>query len=258
MRKYGDDAKYSSLDVMYPICGSWHSIYTECSQCGGISYRSSYASSSYKNDYTRDYNQDYNEDYDEDYNEPHNSTSYKAVICSECGKTYNRAFYDLCPFCARSKSKHKTFKPKYSTKKSNNDSNQWVKCKFCGRLYYRSNKGPCPHCNKSKPQKCPSEKYEKSKSKSDSLTTCPTCGRKIIKGSLCPLCYITCSKCGKRYNKNRYDACPHCNIECSKCGNIYSTIDNVSCPHCKDKKNLTFIFALLILIVFIIIMASLF
>ena len=80
-------------------------------------------------------------------------------------------------------------------------------CRVCGSVYNKYKYTRCPHCY---PESSKGNRQYNIKSNDSSLTTCPTCGRKIIAGSLCPLCHITCQKCGKRYNKHSNSNCPYC------------------------------------------------
>lgn len=141
-----------------------------------------------------------------------------------------------------------------------NYSSTDILCPSCGRWHFNGYGGHCPFCGYSRVKRSHRHdivpvSYNK-KSNDSSLTTCPTCGRKIVAGSLCPLCHITCSNCGKKY-KMSYYCCPYCKTSkpkpviikkrptpskrtnyknslkrCDNCGELYNHNVYISCPHC--------------------------
>ena len=168
------------------------------------------------------------------------------------------------------KLRHENSYPKISISKTINstnshknysNNNKWKKCPYCGNNI-PSAITKCYYCNNIKsqqdykPKTSNKDTYKPDYSSFATYTSnrkiCGICGMRY--DDYCHNCFNKCSKCGHLFTLS---FCPHCYNECSKCHKIYSKELN-SCPYCKNKKNLTFIFALLILIVFIIIMASLF
>ena len=108
-----------------------------------------------------------------------------------------------------------TYEPKYVRKYYERDHPDRLICEVCGSVYNKHKYARCPHCyhesSKSERQyRFSSGRQYTESSHGISLTTCPTCGRKIIAGILCPLCHITCPRCGKRYNKHLNSNCPYC------------------------------------------------
>ena len=249
MRKYGDDTDLRSdritttennnrfFTIKCPKCGKkYQSVgYSPCPYCKKSKSEQKTSKPKYDNSNLNNQN----------YNESPNSGYYKAVKCTKCGKTYNRAFYDLCPFCARSKSKHKTFKPKYKNP-------NLISCSKCGKQYNKFIYGECPHCRKSK-SKHSTGKSNKNSSKYHNRKSKSTGSFKRYNGKVNPKSHTEglnnpfhkCPKCGKLYNKNIQE-CPYCNMaesyetssnkHFSKTKYKPNNLEIVLCPKCGKKK----------------------